>query len=136
LMQNVRAHYREMESFGGVVSVLIEELQTRPIAVAKLFAIKALRSWYGTDSQRFETVIMAIQIAYLALILWSTRAAWKQGGVAKQLAISVWLMVLYFWGIVALSLPLVRYMVPVIGLLFVPLPALLQLGRYGTRVDV
>ena len=136
LMEDLVARYDELQSLGDIILVMTEEFRKRPLAVAKLFAIKAARSWYGTDSQRFETLIMPIQIAYLFMILWSTRAAWKQGGTARQLAGSVWLIVLYFWAINVLSTTLVRYMVPAIGLLFVPLAALLQLGRCGIKVDV
>jgi hypothetical protein len=127
LMHGIHAR-GEMQSLGGVLSVMAEELQMRPLAVAKLLAIKTARSWYATDSHRFETPIMLMQIVYLILIFWSSKVAWKQGGIAKQLAVSVWLMILYFWGITILSLSIFRYIVPVMGLLFLLLPALCQSG--------
>ena len=134
LMQNIHVRVGEMQSFGGVLSAMIEELQMRPLAVVKLLAIKTVRSWYATDSQRFETPIMLIQMAYLVVMIWSSKVAWKRGGIAKQLAISVWLMTLYFWGMTILGSSLFRYMVPAMGLLFLLLPALFQSGERESRV--
>jgi hypothetical protein len=119
LMRDFHARDSEMQSLGGVITVIKEELQSRPLTVIKLLVLKVVRSWYGTDSNRFEAPILLIQIPYLALILWSSKIAWKQGGSAKQLSINVWLITLYFWGMTAISISTLRYMVPVIGLLFV-----------------
>jgi 4-amino-4-deoxy-L-arabinose transferase-like glycosyltransferase len=125
LMQDLLDRYGEMDSFGGIATVLAEEFQSRPLLVTKLLAFKAARSWYGTDSGRFETLILLLQIPYLVLILWGSYKAWKQGGGAKQLVISIWLMVLYFWGMSTAMPPLLRYMAPAIGLLIVLIPGIL-----------
>ena len=55
------------------------------------------------DSGRFETPILLIQTAYLVLALWGSGAAWRRGGTTKQLAMSIWLLALYFWGMTVLS---------------------------------
>jgi len=123
LMQDIHVHSNEMRSLDGVVAAIIDKLRTQPFTVAKLFSIKAARSWYGTDSGRFERQIILIQAVYLVVVLWGGVCAWRQGGIAKQLTISVCLMVLYFWGMTVLGLSILRYMVPVIGLSFVLLPA-------------
>jgi hypothetical protein len=128
LMQDILARVGEIKSLGGVISVMIEEWRTRPLAVAKLYAIKAARSWYGTDSQRFEIPIILIQSMYVIPALWGSQAAWKRGKTSRQLAISIWLVVLYFWGMTVLALSIVRYMVPAMGLLFVLLP-----GAFSNR---
>ena len=78
LMRDFHDHESEMQSLGGIITVVKEALQSRPLTVMKLFALKIGRSWYGTDSNRLETLILLIQIPYLALILWSSKAAWKQ----------------------------------------------------------
>ena len=132
LMRDFRARYDELQSLGGVVSAITAELRTRPITVAKLFALKAARSWYGTDSHRHEMPILLIQLPYLILILWSGIITWKQGGIPKQLAVGIWLMVLYFWGMTIISISTLRYMVPGMGLLFVLAPAVF-LTRRGTE---
>lgn len=122
LMRSMINRKEELRSLRGIVSILAEELRLRPLAVAKLVFIKALRSWHGTDTHRFESQIMILQIPYLLLIVWGSRAAWKQGGVSKQLAISVWLLTLYFWSVTIMALSILRYMVPAMGLLFVLIP--------------
>jgi len=129
LMQDLHARRDEMTSIRGIAKVLMEEAQIRPIAVAKLAVLKLVRSWYATDSNRFETEIMLIQIPYILLILLGTWRAWKHGGSARELTICVWMIVLYFWGMTFLVVPLLRYMAPVVGLLFLLVPALFLTGR-------
>jgi hypothetical protein len=123
LMRDFHARDNEMQSLGGVITVVKEAFQSQPLTVMKLLALKAGRSWYATDSNRFETLILLIQIPYLALILWSNKAAWKQGGSAKQLSIGIGWIVLYFWGMTTISISTLRYMTPVMGLLFILVPA-------------
>lgn len=123
LMLRMTKHKRELRSWSGVIPIIVEELRIRPLAVAKLFGIKAIRSWYGTDTNRFEQQILLIQIPYLVLILSGSRAAWRQGGVPKSLTIAVWLITFYFWSMTILALSILRYMVPALGLLFATIPA-------------
>ena len=123
LMQDIHESSAEIKSLDGVISVITGKLRTQPLTMAKLFVIKAARSWYGTASGRFETPIMLIQSVYLAVVLWCSGVAWKRGGVAKELTISIWLMVLYFWGMTVLVLSILRYIIPVMGLLFLLIPA-------------
>lgn len=134
LMKDVRLHHDELESFGNTVSFIKERLRRQPLTVAKLFLIKLARSWYGTNSNRFEIQIMLIQIPYLILILWSTIVACKQGGTAKQLAISIWLTVAYFWGMTISVLSILRYMTPAIGLLFILFPVLFKRNKGYIKV--
>ena len=91
----------------------------------KLIAMKAARSWYATDSGRFQIPILAIQLVTMGLILLSTRAAWTSGGPQRLLACGIWGVIAYFWGMTVLVLSIARYMVPAIGLAFLLLPALL-----------
>jgi hypothetical protein len=124
----------EMQSLSGVVAVVAEESQKRPLATAKLFGIKAIMSWYGTDTGHLELAILAVQIPYLALLLWSTWRAWQSGGTARGLALAIWILVLYFWAMTATATPLLRYMTPVAGLLFTLLPALWMRGPLAPRI--
>ncbi len=129
LMQEIQSHYDELRSLRDVGSLMGREFLAHPVAVVELVGIKVARSWFGTDSQRKEIPILMVQLFYLPFVVLSTRAAWKQGGEQRQLAVSVWLVVLYFWGMTVLVLSIARYMVPVMGLLFVLLPALLPAKR-------
>ena len=124
LQEDINRQYNTLKTVGDVGSILAEKLQTQPAAVVKLFFIKLSRSWYGTDSQKFEKLILLIQSLYLLLILWGTWMVLKMGETAKKLAMGIWLIVFYFWGMSIISLTLLRYMVPVMGLLFLLLPAI------------
>jgi len=131
LMRTVQAHYRGPESIGGVATVMREEIETHPLSVFRLLGLKVMRSWYGTDSHRFEQPIMLLQLPYLAAFLASSLVAWRRRGMARRLVLCSWVLVLYFWALTILSLTVVRYMVPVTGLLFALLPALFLPMRRG-----
>lgn len=112
----------ELNSLREAGSFIAAKLRSRPLTMMKLYAIKALRSWYGTESHRFETRILLLQIPYIIMILLGSITAWKRGGVFRQLTIVIWLIVLYFWGMTILALSILRYMVPALGLLFILIP--------------
>lgn len=121
LQRDLLAHYGDIKTLPQVAGVLFAEFQKDPMAVVQLFAIKSLRSWYGTDSGRYDSISALIQLPYLLAALWSSRAAHKQG--KSGLAGGVWLVVVYFWLATIAVLSILRYMVPVIGLLFLLFPA-------------
>jgi hypothetical protein len=122
LTQDIFGRLDKTTSLGQIASVLLEKLHTQTLTVVKLFALKALRSWYGTDNGRLEMPIMLIQTVYLVVILSSSITVWKRGGIVRQLTIGIWLIVLYFWVMTVVVLSILRYMVPVMGLLFVLVP--------------
>jgi 4-amino-4-deoxy-L-arabinose transferase-like glycosyltransferase len=124
LMERIKARSGEAASVSDFAGLLKDELHTAPEAVAKLVVIKAARSWYAIESHRFETVALTIQSFYLLLIVWGSKTAWAQRGLARQLVITVWLMIGYFWAMNVVSSSILRYMVPGMGLLFTLLPAI------------
>jgi hypothetical protein len=115
--------YDSLTSFGAIARAGGKELTEHPVGVAGLVGMKLVRAWYGTDSQRMERYILLIQAVYLALLGWAAWMAWWKGGEKRRLAIIVLAVVATFWAMSVLALPLVRYMVPAIGLLFVLLPS-------------
>jgi 4-amino-4-deoxy-L-arabinose transferase-like glycosyltransferase len=119
VMNEVLARKNEMVSIGSIVSIMAHELRVHPVALTKLFLLKAARSWYGTDSLRNETPILLIQIGYFVPILWSIRKAWGRGESYRKFVVSVLLIVIYFWGMSVIALSMVRLMVPVTGLFFI-----------------
>ena len=123
VMANVRAHRGELHSVGDLAARLFEEFRRDPAAVLKLAAIKALRSWYGSDSRRLEALSAGLQAVYLLLVLGCSGFAIRYGGPARRLAIGVWIVAGYFWFMTAAVLPLLRYMVPSMGLLFLTVAA-------------
>jgi len=132
LMRAVQARYQELDSMGAIATVLWEEARTRPGAAVRLLALKAARSWYGTDSQRREGAILAVQAVYGLLIAVSTAYAWSAGGRARGVTVAVWVGTVYFWGMTTMVLSIARYMLPALGLLFLLPPALAAAPR-GVR---
>ena len=126
LMNEAAGSYEELLSFSGVATFMSKQLRERPLAVAELLAIKAARSWYGTETQRFEFWILLIQLAYITLAVWGSVIAWKRGVIAKQLCLSVLLFAFYFWLMTIMALPILRYMVPAVGLMFALTPGILS----------
>ena len=123
LMERIKGRSGELESLGDFAALIGEELQASPVTVAKLFIIKAARSWYAIESHRFETLSILIHIPYFVLVLWSSKLAWQQGGIAQLFVMGIWMMVLYFWAMNMMASTLLRYMVPALGLLFLIVPA-------------
>ncbi len=123
---------RETDTTGGVLRVVAEEAQRAPAAFGKLLLLKGARSWYGIDSRILEIPTMALQVVYLALIVWGGLFARRQGGLLWRMTAGNWLIVLYFWGMTLLVVPLLRYMVPVMGLLLIALPGV-YLSLVGRR---
>jgi hypothetical protein len=109
-----------------ITQALKAQWHTHPLGVAQLYALKAARSWYATDSGRFEGWILALQAMYLTAIGLSAWRAWRLGGAAHWLVMLVLALTLYFWGMTIVALSIVRYMTPVMALLFLLTPALLR----------
>lgn len=138
LMQelNQRTLDGELTSMGQIISNLVDQTRQRPLAVFKLLLIKAARSWYGADSGRWESITLAIQSVYLALIALASLRAWRQGSISRRWLTGAWIFALYFWGMTITVLSIVRYMVPAMGLLFLILPSFVirqQIGHLGPQ---
>jgi hypothetical protein len=118
VMKRIVAEAPKIETTGQLASVMVREFSANPVAVTKLMVIKIARSWYGTDSSRRELLILLFQIAYLTAALWAGVRLWKKGGNYRLFAAGAILIVVYFWGMTILVLSVLRYMVPVMGLLF------------------
>ena len=121
----------EMSSTGDLLAVVLDEARQTPLAFARFALIKAARSWYGIDSRTFEGPTLALQAAYLLLIVWGSgavfltrfRSAVDQPDDLRRMVAGNWLIVAYFWLMTMTAVPLLRYMLPVMGPLFVALPA-------------
>ncbi len=111
-----------MTSLRDIGQQVLQTWQAEPWTMSKLIGLKLLRSWYGTDSMRYEGLILTMQLIYVAMMAWSGWQAWRRGGKSWQLSLCVGVSILYFWGMTALVVPLVRYMTPVMGLGFMLLP--------------
>lgn len=122
LTGRIHTRFDEMDNMRRLISVVAEESSKQPTALLKLLAIKAARSWYATDSGRRETILFLMQLVYLSVLLVGLIGTWRDNTNHRQLLVLVGLLVALFWGVTILVLSILRYMVPVIGLLFVFLP--------------
>jgi hypothetical protein len=109
----------KLDTLGELVAFLGDQLHRNPLGVLELLWTKVHRAWYGTDAQhREEWIILFIQSVYLLLSLWGGWMLWRHGRNQREWLILVTSVVLYFWGMTVLVLSIVRYMIPVMGLLF------------------
>jgi len=95
------------------------ELRNRPISFFKLIGIKIARAWYATSQMWYEKEILTVQIFYLVfatlgLVPMLKKNKEKIGYIVLLLAI-----VFFFWGMTIIALSILRYMVPVMGLVLV-----------------
>lgn len=136
LMWRFQERRPQMESLGATAAVILEEARHDPVAMLKLGWIKLSRSWYGIDSRRFETPTIALQILYLGVILAGSVYAWRQKGNLRRFTAGMWLVVVYFWAMTVTVVPLLRYMLPAMGLLMALLPgaAAWLLACYGEQM--
>ena len=116
----------QMGKLQNILTVLVQEFRLRPMDVISLYAFKALRSWYATDSGRFEMPSIFLQGLYFVAIIVSSGKSWQRGGRARHMAVAAWLILGYFWFITIAVLSILRYMLPAIGLLFLLLPAIFE----------
>lgn len=133
VMSDFRANLTGTETAWGIVAGVAKETRAHPIGVAKLFLLKLGRSWYGTDSLRKEGWILLIQIMYLLLLIWSVRRVWRQGELQRRFVLGILAVVVYFWAMSVIGTSLLRFLVPVTGLIFVLISgAFSPLARTGS----
>lgn len=123
VMVSFYAQYDQLDTYGAIAWATLAACGRSPAGMAGLVVLKLVRAWYGTDSQRLEGYIAVIQLVYLALLACAWYVALRAGGERKRLALIVASILILFWCMSVLALPLVRYMVPAIGIAFVLLPA-------------
>lgn len=125
LMMKAEQDHHLADSVGAMVRFLASESRQHPLAVAHLLLFKAERAWYGTNARWLETWTARIQMIYLAaaaggLMLLGRRESAAQRGLAVFIVVTV----IYFWVMAILVLPLLRYLIPAMSLLMLPIAAL------------
>ncbi|MCB1017172.1 MAG: glycosyltransferase family 39 protein [Acidimicrobiales bacterium] len=112
-----QAREGELLRRGDVVSYLAEATRERPVVVAQLVAYKAARSWYGTESFRFEGLLALTQVVWVGATVAGIAIGRRRGATVRWytwLALS--LTAGAWWAAIA-TLSIVRYLVPTLGLL-------------------
>jgi hypothetical protein len=99
-------------------------LSDKPLVTLHFIGIKMSRSWYGTYTHQHEHLSLGLQIFYLAMALYAAVRGVICRILPQDFVLLASFITLYFWFLSTLFEPLVRYMVPAIGLLFIFLPVL------------
>ncbi len=133
VMLRFYAQYDQLDSFGNIVKAGLRELRQHPTGTIGLIGFKLWRAWYGTDRQRWDSYLLVIQLSYLSAVVWAARLVLR-GGRGRHLLWMIGGVIGYFWIISLAGPPLVRYIVPALGLSFLLMPAIVndQLQRRGS----
>ena len=119
LMERANAHRSEMQTTGSVLGFAWGEAKTHPLAFAEFLLLKLFRPWFSTATRRRESPIVLLQMFYVPLgvagLFWGKKL-YPEQTLAMGVFVSV---VVYFWGMAFISLPIFRYMVPAYGYVIV-----------------
>jgi 4-amino-4-deoxy-L-arabinose transferase-like glycosyltransferase len=107
----------QAQSIGGLLSILLQEAAQNPPGAFQLMGLKLARSWYGTESARLEGFNLVVQAAYLMAVIWGGITVWRSGQAQRHYLIFALAIGLYFWLMTVAVLSILRYMVPVMGVL-------------------
>lgn len=113
----------------GVADFHREWLARDPVALAKLYAVKLVRTWYLSDSGRWDLWILLLH-APLWLLALAGVVRWLRADPRDPALWLVLSVVLYLWLVSAAVSGLARYMIPVYGLLGL-LAGVTLVGRRG-----
>jgi hypothetical protein len=118
-----------------MVTVLLNEMREHPITVLKFAGIKLARTWYGTQSGNFEEFALLIQLAYLAASILGIASLWWYKR-ARYWIVLYGLFICLTWGASTLVVSVLRYMAPMMALLFIFIPGvfILLAPRWFTSI--
>ncbi len=123
LEKGVLAHQKTLTSTGKIARYMFDQLQSHPLAVIELVAIKAGQSFIGTNSLTNESLIGVVQAPYLIFMVAGLVLAWRARGFRRWLAAFIIIVGIYMLAMTVAVLSIVRYMGPTLGL-FMPFAAL------------
>ena len=130
MMMRIYRKTEKVNHYSSLASILFDEFTKYPLTFSKLILIKVQRSWYATDSRRFEFITAIIQIVFLLLAVWGAREMYVRSHNMSEIILLL-LLTLYFWVMTITVLSILRYMVPIAGLLFLYYPGIIM--RYKNK---
>ena len=131
VMVDFYAQYQQLDSFDAIARAFEREVRAHPVGTAGLVGMKLGRAWYGTDSRRLDRYIFWLQLFYVIALGWAGWRAWEPGAERRRLVLIAGAFIAYFWCMSVTVLPLVRYMVPALGLAFLLVPAAFEPRQTG-----
>jgi len=107
------------ENLSGLFQFFGQELINRPTPILKLIWLKLARVWYATSQQWWETRILLVQLFYLipgflGLIYIIRNYKDKTRDIIFLLSV-----IFYFWAMAFFNVSILRYMVPVMGIVII-----------------
>lgn len=103
-------------SLQGVFELNAEWLRRDPGALAKVYGVKLLRTWYLSDSGRWDRWILLLHAPWWLLGLAGAVRWWRRAR-GDPAPVLILVTIGYLWAVSALVSGLARYMAPVYGLL-------------------
>jgi Dolichyl-phosphate-mannose-protein mannosyltransferase len=120
LMERANRERAGMSTNGAIARFVWDESVRNPRGFAELLVLKVRRAWYGMYSKRYEWLILALQLPYLLLAAAGVVLSFVIHKEKKPPLIFVYSLVVYFWIMTCLVVPMLRYMVPVMSWVMLP----------------
>lgn len=114
-----RAEAEDLSSFFKLSQFFGQELKNNPLPFLKLIGLKLVRPWYATSSRWYEGQILAVQLLYLITALGGLLYLIKTAKNKIRNIIFLLSPVFYFWGMAFINASILRYLVPVMGLIMI-----------------
>jgi 4-amino-4-deoxy-L-arabinose transferase-like glycosyltransferase len=138
----ILVHYKEPKrSLEGVVDFNIRWLKEDPYALAELYVLKFVKSWYISESGRWNTVTLIVHaplwiLAVLGFIRWRRT---RRGDPAY---LFLFCAIVYMWSIASIMGAIARYSAPLYGMIGIFIGVALEpvlrrlLSRWHARAAV
>lgn len=120
-----------LNNFRDLIHFYADEFRAKPRQTLNFVFFKLGRVWYGTDSEKYEGLTLLIQLPYLLLGLYGILICSRKGLPHVGLILMI---VAAFWAMVFTVLPIVRYMIPALGLVMIFAAA--GLSRIGSQLKL
>lgn len=110
---------RNMESFTNIFHSFLEKLVNKPVVFLKLISIKMTRAWYATSETWWEKEISLVQLFYLIPGIIGLLFSFKKFKEKIPYLLLLLIIIIYFWLATIVAFSILRYMIPVMGILMI-----------------
>jgi len=114
-----RSRAANENDLGKITYFFWQEAKRNPITLLKLIGIKIGRAWYATSEMWWEKQILIIQLIYLVPAIAGIMIWFKKNKEKILYLFFLLVIVFYFWTATVLALSILRYMIPVMGLIMI-----------------
>ena len=131
LMEQIQEQRRIIRGPVDAVEFMLDHASG--LTLAKMLWVQASRSWYATESLRFEKYLLLYQLPYLLLAVLGLWSLCRAEGRHRAAGLFILLVVLYFWAMTTLVLSILRYMVPAMALLMLAIAHRITFDLFPAR---